>query len=58
MFADDTASLAKGDNLFILFAHVNAEIKKIARWFRADKMALNVSKTKFITFHTRGKPMH
>jgi hypothetical protein len=58
MFADDTASLAKGDNLSILFANVNAEIKKIARWFRANKMALNVSKTKFIIFHTREKPMY
>ncbi len=29
MFADDTAGLAFGDNLPILFAYVNEEIKKI-----------------------------
>jgi hypothetical protein len=55
MFADDTAGLASGDNLHDLFAFVNNEIKKIARWFRANRMAVNVSKTKFIIFHTRGK---
>jgi hypothetical protein len=58
MFADDTAGLAKGDNLPNLFAHVNTEIKKIARWFRANKMAVNVGKTKDIIFHTRGKPIN
>ncbi len=26
----------------------------MARWFRANKMAVNVSKTKFILFHTKG----
>jgi hypothetical protein len=55
MFADDTAGLAKGDNLTNLVTYVNDEIKKIARWFRANKMAVNVSKTKYIIFHTRGK---
>jgi hypothetical protein len=55
MFADDTAGLACNSNLADLFSHVNSELKKIARWFRANKMAVNVSKTKFIIFHTRGK---
>jgi hypothetical protein len=48
MFADDTAGLASGDNLPELFNFVNIEIKKIARWFRANKMAFNVGKTKYI----------
>jgi hypothetical protein len=46
MFADDTAGLA---------SHNNMTLSKIARWFRANKMAVNVSKTKFIIFHTKGK---
>jgi hypothetical protein len=58
MFADDTAGLAKGDNLTNLFTFVNEEIKKIARWFRANKMAVNVGKTKYIIFHARGKPIN
>jgi hypothetical protein len=58
MFADDTVGLAKGDNLPNLFAYVNTEIKKIARWFRANKMAVNVGQTKYIIFHTHGKPIN
>jgi hypothetical protein len=34
---------------------VNAELKKWASWFRANKMAVNVKKTKFIIFHSKGK---
>jgi hypothetical protein len=55
MFADDTACLASNSNLNELIQFVNEEIKKVARWFRANKMAVNVSKTKFIVFHTKGK---
>ncbi len=55
MFADDTAGLAFNSNLAELFSQVNTELKKIAHWFRANEMAVNVSKTKFIIFHTRGK---
>jgi hypothetical protein len=32
--------------------------QKIANWFRANKIAINVTKTKFIVFRTRGKPVH
>ncbi len=55
MFADDTACLASNANLNELVKFVNQEIKKVARWFRSNKMAVNVSKTKFIIFHTKGK---
>jgi hypothetical protein len=55
MFADDTAGLDSDNNLNVLIKRVNSEVKNIARWFSANKMAVNVSKTKFIIFHTRGK---
>ena len=55
LFADDTSGLIYGDNLKELVAKMNTEINKLANWFRANKMALNVSKTKFIIFHTKGK---
>ena len=55
LFADDTVSLAKGHNLKDLSTYVNEELRKIANWFRANKMALNVSKTKFIVFRTFNK---
>jgi hypothetical protein len=55
LFADDTTGLGKGKNLRDLTAYVNGELQKISNWFRANKMAVNTSKTKFIVFRTRGK---
>ena len=31
------------------------KIQKIANWFRSNKMAVNVSKTKYILFRPRGQ---
>jgi hypothetical protein len=58
LFADDTSCLAKGKNLKELILYVNVELRKIANWFRSNKMALNVSKTRFIIFRTHGKPIN
>ena len=55
LFADDTSGLITGDNLPELITKMNVEINKPANWLRANKMALNVSKTKYIIFHSRGK---
>jgi hypothetical protein len=55
MFADDTCCLNSNKNLPDLIADTNNEINKIAVWFRTNKMALNVSKTKYIIFHSRNK---
>jgi Reverse transcriptase (RNA-dependent DNA polymerase) len=55
LFADDNATFKSGKNLNELFTLVNNELSKIAVWFRANKMALNACKTKFILFRTRNK---
>jgi hypothetical protein len=55
MFADDTFCLKSSHNLPELIREVNCEINKIAVWFRANKLAVNISKTKYIMFRTRGK---
>ncbi len=55
MFADDTSALKSGKNLTSLIQEVNIELNKIAIWFRANKLAVNVSKTKFIIFRNKGK---
>jgi hypothetical protein len=39
----------------MLIDHVNTELKKWVGWFRANKMAVNIGKTKFIIFQNRGK---
>jgi hypothetical protein len=55
LFADDTSCLAEHKNLHELIEYVNRELKKLANWFRCNKMAVNTSKTKFIIFRTKGK---
>jgi len=58
MFADDTQGLACGNDLDQLIDFVNLELKKWATWFSANRMAVNVSKTKFIIFHNKGKKVN
>ena len=58
LFADDTAVLATNAHLLELVNQVNKELQKIANWLRANRMAINVSKTKFILFHTKGKKIN
>jgi hypothetical protein len=36
----------------MLINFVNEELAKLACWFRANRMAVNINKTKFILFHT------
>ena len=55
LFANDTACTASHSNLDTLINLADSEIQKIANWFRANKMAVNISKTKYIIFHGRGK---
>jgi hypothetical protein len=55
MFADDTACADADSDLNSLIARANTELKRIALWFRANKMVVNISKTKFIIFHNKGK---
>ena len=55
LFADDTSCLAENKCLSDLIIYVNTELQKLANWFRANKMAVNISKTKYIIFRTRGK---
>ena len=55
LFADDTSCLAEHSNLNDLISFINVELHKLANWFKCNKMAVNVSKTKYIIFRTRGK---
>jgi hypothetical protein len=58
MFADDTCCLDSDDDLNNLIQRTNTEINKIALWFRSNKMATNTSKTKYIIFRARNKPVN
>jgi hypothetical protein len=54
LFADNTICLSKGKKLKDLIGFVKSELQK-GMWFRANKMAVNISKTQFIVFRTCGK---
>ena len=56
LFADDTFFLKSSPNLDTLMNETNDELEKASRWFIANKLTLNVSKTKFMVF--RDKKMH
>jgi len=55
MFADDTFTLKAGKNLNNLISDINIEINKMAVWFRANRLAVNIDKTKYIIFRMKGK---
>jgi hypothetical protein len=55
LFADDTACLTSGANLKNVIDKANIELQKLSQWFRANKMAVNVSKTKYIIFKPNNK---
>ena len=54
LYADDTVGLDSDTDLPLLIDRVNLEIQKLGNWFRANKMAVNVGKTKYIIFRPKG----
>jgi len=55
LFADDTACLISDTNITRLYDKANLELQKLACWFKANKLSVNVKKTKYIVFHTKRK---
>ena len=54
MYADDTTLYCNVNN-DVTDDLLNYELSKICAWLGANKLALNVSKTKFMVFHTINK---
>ena len=53
LFADDTTLQLSSNSLEVLYSTANTELVKISDWFRANKLTLNVSKTKYILFRNQ-----
>ena len=51
MFADDTNIFYEHKSIIKIFATVNEELINISDWFMANKLSLNVGKTKYSLFH-------
>ena len=52
LFADDTNIYFSGKNLSHLEATLNCELKSVAEWMKCNRLALSISKTNFIFFHS------
>ena len=55
MFVDDTNLFISDSNIENLFQTMNEELRKVASWFKASKLSLNISKTKYSLFHSTKK---
>ena len=53
LFADDTNIYFSSKNLSHLEATLNCELKSVAEWMKCNRLALSISKTNFILFHSR-----
>ena len=50
LFADDTNIYAEDDDLGRLFEKVNRGLEALGRWFKCNRLTLNLKKTEFIFF--------
>ena len=53
LFADDTTLQLSSKSLHDLYDLANFELSKIEDWFKANKLTLNASKTKYILFKNK-----
>ena len=53
LFADDTNAFCSNADFQILLRNINAELPKLSKWFRSNKLSLNLKKTNYIYFQDR-----
>ena len=54
MYADDTILYCNIDQ-YVNEDVINVELAKLSEWLGANTLALNISKTKFMVFHTSNR---
>ena len=57
LFADDTNIFFEASNLDTLQTTVNREMGKLVNWLNSNSLALNISKTNFVIFSAKNKPV-
>ena len=55
MFADDANLFCRHRNISNLFSNINDELAKVSHWFKANKLSVNVRKTKYSLLHKSGR---
>ena len=58
LFADDTNSFFRHNNLATLATIFNVELSRVSSWFNANKLTVHPAKSKFIIFHPRRKQIN
>ena len=58
LFADDTNIYFECDNLLTMERVINKELEQLNLWLNVNRLALNISKTNFVIFHTFNKTLH
>ena len=53
LYADDTTLQMSSNDLHELFCQANSELTKLSDWFKANKLTLNISKTKYMLFRKK-----
>ena len=57
LFADDTTLLFHDSDSQNLLQTINSELDVACKWFSANKLSLNVAKTKYVIFHSPQKKL-
>ena len=55
LFADDTICMSAGNSIKCVFEKTRENISKLKKWFDANKLTLNLSKTCYSIFHSIAK---
>jgi len=55
LFADDTNAFVSASSYQELMITLNVKLGKLSEWFRANKLSINLSKTKYVLFGCKSK---
>ena len=55
LFADNTSIYFDSYDLITLQKMVNKELQKVKKWLDANRLALNITKTNYVIFHSPSK---
>lgn len=58
LFADDTNLFFSHNDFSVLMAKANSDLEYISKWFKLNKLSLNVKKSSFIVFTSKNKTYH
>ena len=57
LFADDTSIFFEHSDLDVLTSHLNDQLNNVSTWLKANKLSINVTKTKLKVFRPRQKTL-